>query len=101
MRPVLVPLALTAAVVAFAAPAGAAPGNCVAVAPARPTCSVQSAGGDFRVDCIVAVDFCYAEVDGWGYYLDSAEGMGWWVPYGTVIWVGVAGIGVATVTTTN
>lgn len=98
----LVPLVFAvAAVTVGAPPANAAPGNCVAVQPGRPSCSVQSAGGAYEITCFVA-EYCVASVDGSLYYLPAGEFGYGSVPYGTVLGVTVYGeAGVATVTTSN
>lgn len=93
-------LALAVAAAAFtAAPAAAAPGDCVAVSPGRPSCSVQSAGSAFEVRCVVTTDHCTMWVDGSSEYLGTGYASGGWVSYGTVIRVTVYGTGVAVLTT--
>ena len=93
-------LALAVAAAAFtASPATAAPGDCAAVAPAKPSCSVQTSGGGFRVTCVVTTDHCTVSVDGYSDYLVSGETTTGWEPYGTVIRVTVYGAGVAVLTT--
>lgn len=99
----LVPAILALAATAFAAPpAHAAPGNCVAVMPGKPACSVQSAGGAFEITCVFSTSHCVAEIDGYPYHVPSGYYGHGTVPYGTVLGVTVHGTaGVATITTTN
>ena len=100
IRARFVPFALAVAGAAVTAPpAVAAPGDCVAVAPARPSCSVQSAGGAFQISCVATTGYCWAQVDGYGEYLPSGTSTGGWVPYGTVLAVTVYGAGAALLTT--